>query len=150
MITGASAAALGRYLLAIAFPFLSSRLPERSRKNLNVAKEMVERSKGKTIIRLALFALSPLPSAQLFEAAGLLRVRLLPFTAAFFTGRLASYSIYASTAAKIRETSIGDAFRGVLSQPLGIALQVLLIAMLVGLARVDLSKWLSKAPHPRR
>ena len=93
---------------------------------------------------LALFALSPLPSAQLFEAAGLLRVRLLPFTAAFFAGRLVSYFIYTSTAAKIRETSIGDAFRGALSQPLGIALQVLLIAMLVALTRIDASKWLSK------
>ena len=33
-------------------------------------------------------------SAQLFIAAGLLEVRLLPLTAAFFAGRLVSYSLY--------------------------------------------------------
>ena len=144
VLTGACAAALGRYLLALAFRLLGSHLSERSRRNLSEARQMVERSRSKTILGLALFAMSPLPSAQLFEAAGLLRVRLLPFTAAFFAGRLVSYFIYASTAAKIRETSIGDTFRGVLSQPLGIALQLLLIAMLVALTRIDASKWLSK------
>jgi uncharacterized membrane protein YdjX (TVP38/TMEM64 family) len=105
---------------------------------------VVEQSRSKTIMGLALFALSPLPSAQLFEAAGLLRVRLLPFTAAFFGGRLVSYFIYAFTAAKIRETSIGDAFRKALTQPLGVALQFLLIFVLVVITRVDWSRWLTK------
>ena len=34
---------------------------------------------------------------------------------------------------------------GNLAKPLGIALQVVLIAALVGLTRIDFSKWLSKA-----
>ena len=144
VLSGAAAAASGRYLLAVLFRLLGSHLSERSRHNLDAAKQMAEQSRGKTILGLALFALSPLPSAQLFEAAGLLRLRLLPFTAAFFGGRLISYLVYASTAARIRQTSIGETFRETLSQPLGIALQIILIAMLVGLTRVDWLKWSSR------
>lgn len=141
VLTGASAAALGRYLLANGFRLLGSHLSSRSRRNLSAAREALERSRSKTIMGLALFALSPLPSAQLFEAAGLLRVRLLPFTVAFFAGRLVSYFIYASTAAEIRETSIGEAFEGSLTHPLGVALQIVMIATLVVLTRLDWSKW---------
>lgn len=141
VLTGASAAAIGRYLLATGFRFASSHLSERSRRNLLAARHMIERSRGKTIVGLALFALSPLPSAQLFEAAGLIRMRLLPFTGAFFAGRLVSYFIYASTAAKIRETSLGEAFRVSLGHPLGLALQVALIGLLFGLARLDWARW---------
>ena len=143
VLTGATAAALGRYILARAFRMLGARLSSRSRNNLQAAKELVERSKGRTLLALALFVLSPLPSAQLFEAAGLMRVRLLPFTVAFFAGRLMSYFIYAATAAKVRETSVGDAFRHALSQPIGIALQLIFLALLVALTRVDWRKWLS-------
>jgi uncharacterized membrane protein YdjX (TVP38/TMEM64 family) len=143
VLIGASAAAVGRYLLALACRLLGSHLSERNRRNLSAAKEIVEQSRSKTLMGLALFALSPLPSAQLFEAAGLLRVRLLPFTAAFFAGRLFSYFIYASSAAKIRETSIGDAFRHALDQPVGIALQIALMVILVGIVRFDWTRWTS-------
>jgi hypothetical protein len=51
-------------------------------------------SRGGLIASFALFAVAPLPSAQLFEAVGLARVRLGGLFAAFFVGRLASYSIY--------------------------------------------------------
>lgn len=144
VLTGATAAALGRYLLASAFQLLGSRLSTRSRENLKAARELIERSKGKTVLALVLFVISPLPSAQLFEAAGLMRVRLLPFTAAFFAGRLGSYFIYTATAARIRETSIGDAFRETVSQPIGIVVQLVVLAMLVALTRVDWAKWLPR------
>lgn len=151
VLTGASAAAVGRYLLARAFRLASSHLSERSRHNLLAARHMIERSRGKTALALGLFALSPLPSAQLFEAAGLLRIRLLAFTGAFFAGRLVSYLIYASTAAKIRETSIGDVFRAELGQPLGIALQITLIGLLFGLTRLNWTKWFAgSAPRMRK
>ena len=142
VLTGAAAAASGRYLLAKAFRLLASRLSTPRRENLEAARELIEQSKGKSILALVVFVISPLPSAQLFEAAGLMRVRLLPFTAAFFAGRLGSYFIYAATAARIRETSIGGAFRDAVSHPAGIALQLILIAMLVALARVDWARWL--------
>lgn len=147
VLTGATAAALGRYLLATGFRLIRSKLSRRSCKNLDAAKKLIEQSKTKTIAALAIFVISPLPSAQLFEAAGLMRVRLVPFTAAFFAGRLVSYLIYASTAAKIRESSLGDAFRRAVTEPIGIAMQLLVLAMLVALTRVNWTRWLSNQRH---
>ena len=84
VLIGASAAAIGRYLLGKAFWLLRNRLPERIRRNLEAARKVLQRRKRNTILALGLFAMSPLPSAQLFEAAGLAGVRLVGFTAAFF------------------------------------------------------------------
>ena len=78
----------------------------------------------------------------MFEAAGLARVRLLPFTAAFFAGRVVSYSIYVLSAAGLRATSLGDMFRDALTSPSGMALQLAMIAALIGFTLIDWSKWL--------
>jgi uncharacterized membrane protein YdjX (TVP38/TMEM64 family) len=95
-------------------------------------------------VALGLFALSPLPSAQLFEAAGLAGVNLPRFTAAFFVGRTVSYSIYAATAKKIRESSIGDAFGDAFSSGWGISLQIAMIALLLGLTFINWESLLGK------
>lgn len=139
----ALAAALGRLALAAGFRLLGNRLPERMRRNLDAAREAVEMNRRNGVLALGLFALSPVPSAQLFEAAGLARVRLLPFTAAFFAGRIVSYTIYVLSAAGLRATSLGDMFRDTLTSPTGIALQLAMIAVLVGFTLIDWSKWLA-------
>ena len=115
-------------------------MPERIRLNLAAARDALERNKRGGVLALGLFALSPLPSAQLFEAAGLARVRLAGFTAAFFAGRLVSYSIYALTAKRLQKASLGDAFVEALTSPVSIAIQLLMIAALVALTRIDWRK----------
>jgi uncharacterized membrane protein YdjX (TVP38/TMEM64 family) len=140
ILTGALAAALGRFALAHAFRMLGRRVPARIRSNLAAARDALERNKRGGLLALGLFALSPLPSAQLFEAAGLARVRLAGFTAAFFAGRLVSYSIYAVTAKGIQKTSVGDQFLKTFTSPASIAIQLLMIAALVALMRVDWQK----------
>lgn len=140
ILTGALAAALGRFALAHAFRLLGCRIPERIRGNLAAAREALERNTRGGLLALGLFALSPLPSAQLFEAAGLARVRLVGFTAAFFAGRLVSYSIYAVSAKSIRKSSIGDQFLETFTSPTSIVVQVFMIAALVALMRVDWRK----------
>ena len=140
----ALAAASGRLLLALAFRLLGGKLPAKYRRNLDAARAAMEKNKRGSILALGLFALSPVPSAQLFEAAGLAGVRLLPFTLAFFLGRAVSYSIYVFTAAGLRATSLGDAFRDALTSPWGIALQILMLIGLFLLARIDWAKWLGR------
>jgi len=140
----ALAAATGRFLLAGAFRLLGRRVPEKIRRNLKAVRETFERNRRTGIAALGLFALSPVPSAQLFEAAGLAGVRLLPFTAAFFLGRLVSYSIYAASAKGIQHSSLGDAFRDGLTSPVGIALQLAMIAGLVALTQIDWEKLLKR------
>jgi len=45
--------------------------------------------------------------AQLFEAAGLIGMTLLPLTTAFFAGRLVSYALYVGSALAAKHTSAG-------------------------------------------
>ena len=54
---------------------------------------------------------------------------LLPLTAAFFAGRLVSYSIYLS-AASIAERNLGEIVTDALTSPLGIGLQLAMLAAL--------------------
>lgn len=143
---GAAAAASGRLLLAYGFRLIGSRLSARRRESLAAAGAALERRKRSALLGLGLFALSPVPSAQLFEAAGLMGVRLFRFTLAFFFGRIVSYSIYASTARHIQASSLGDAFGSALTSPLGIAAQVAAIALLVVLARIDWARRLHITP----
>ena len=108
--------------------------------NLQAAGDAVEKRKRGALVAIGLFALSPLPSAQLFEAAGLTGVRLLHFTAAFFAGRIVSYSIYAATAKGIEKTNMGEVFKHYLTSPVGIGIEILMIGLLVALTQVDWEK----------
>ncbi|MDG5746705.1 hypothetical protein P8Q88_00790 [Qipengyuania sp. XHP0207] len=139
--TAAVAAATGRFTLGHATRALGTRfLSDKVKGNLAAAREAMERRRRNGILALGLFALSPVPSAQLFEAAGLARLPLLPFTLAFFAGRIVSYTIYGLTAQGIRSTTIGEVLREELSSPFGIALQITMLAGLVFLARIDWAK----------
>jgi uncharacterized membrane protein YdjX (TVP38/TMEM64 family) len=140
---GAAAAALGRFCLAHGFRLLRRWVSERTRANLEAARAALEKSKRRGAVALGLFALSPVPSAQLFEAAGLTGVRLLPFTLAFFAGRLVSYSVYAGGAKAVEHMTLGDTFREALTSPLGIGLQLVMLAALVALAKIDWARHLA-------
>src|SRR3954463_3010226 len=141
----AIAAASGRLLLAHGCRLLRHHIPAKMKRNLEAAGRALEKKRSRSALGMGLFALSPLPSAQLFEAAGLANMRLLPLTAAFLAGRLVSYSVYAFTAKGIAEKSgNGDTIRHALTSPTGIALQVGMILLLVLLAQVDWAKHFGK------
>jgi len=130
VLGGALAAASGRYLLARGTRALRPRFSAARLARLSRAEAELRRNRGRSLAGLGLFALSPVPSGQLFVAAGLTTVPLAPLTAAFFAGRLVSYSLYVSLA-HVAEANFGDLALGALTSPLGMALQ---IAMLAGLA----------------
>jgi hypothetical protein len=141
VVGGALAAASGRLVLATATRRLRPHLGEHRVRNLATVQEALSGNRRRTAGGLALFLLSPVPSAQLFVGAGLLAVPLLPLTAAFLAGRLVSYSLYVGGAAAAGE-GLGDTLTDALSSPVGIALQVVMLAGLVLLVRVD---WASVA-----
>jgi uncharacterized membrane protein YdjX (TVP38/TMEM64 family) len=130
VLGGALAAAAGRFLLANGARRLRPRLSTARIEHLDRAQRAASANRPRAAAGLGLFALSPVPSGQLFVAAGLMTVPLLPLTAAFFAGRLVSYSIYVA-AATVAERSLGSVLLDALTSPLGLALQ---IAMVVGLA----------------
>ena len=130
VLGGALAAAMGRFVLANASRRLRPRLSPARVGHLDRAQAALSANRLRAAAGLGLFAISPLPSGQLFVAAGLMTVPLLPLTAAFFVGRLVSYSLYVG-AASIAKESLGSLLLDALTSPLGMALQ---IAMLIGLA----------------
>jgi hypothetical protein len=138
---GAVAAASGRFVLAVGTRRLKPHLPKRYVANAEAAGRLVTERRRAAVAGLALFAVSPLPSAQLFEAAGLADVRLVPLTLAFSAGRVVSYSIYVAGAAALKATDLGQVVIDSLRSPWGIAVELLMLAGLVLLGRVDWSRF---------
>jgi hypothetical protein len=114
VIIGALPAGAGRLALAMATRRIGARLPGKSVANLRANGAFVMGHKARSVAGLALFAVSPLPSAPLFEAAGLLAVPLVPLTAAFFAGRIVGYALYIG-AASLAEANLGQVFRSALT-----------------------------------
>jgi uncharacterized membrane protein YdjX (TVP38/TMEM64 family) len=146
VIGGALCAASGRLLLAQASRHLRRRLSAERREHLSAAADALTGDRRRSVGALGLFALSPVPSAQLFVAAGLLDLRLLRLTGAFFAGRLVSYAIYVSGAAFARE-SLGDVLGDAFASPIGIALQLAMLLGIVVLLRID---WASRLARRRQ
>ena len=143
VLLGALAAASGRLVLAKAARHFRGRFSPKRRENLQAAEELLVGSRVKAVAGLGLFALSPVPSAQLFVAAGLLTVPLVPLTVAFFAGRLVSYTLYV-TAASAAKDSLGQVLGDAIGSPLGIALQLAMLTGLVLLVRLDWAALLAR------
>jgi len=137
VLIGAVAASAGRYVLALGARRFSGSLPQRMRTNLEDARSFLNNRPRSAIAVFCIFVVSPLPSAQLFLAAGLLDLNLVLFTFAFFVGRLVSYSIYVS-AAVLADRQLGHVIDQLFGSPWSIALQV---ALLVAVCLLPLVNW---------
>jgi membrane protein implicated in regulation of membrane protease activity len=149
VLLGALAAAAGRLALATASRRFRGRFSPKRLESLEAAEEVLAGSRGKALAGLGLFAPSPVPSAQLFVAAGLLRVPLVPLTAAFFAGRLVSYSLYVGAASAARE-SLGSVMTDAFASPFGVAMQLVMLLLLVLLVRVDWARVLASRVATRQ
>ena len=136
---GVVSAGAGRYLLALATRYSRKWLPKKRVDSLDAAGTYLRKHRGRSITGLAVFAVSPLPSAQLFEAAALAGVPLVPITGAFMLGRVVTYALYLG-GATAAEKSFGDTFRHALTSPYAIGVEVLMLIVVVLLARVDWAK----------
>ena len=127
---GAFSSACGRLLLGLAFRTLRGRFPTHYRANLENLEHQLLRRRSETFALAGLFVLSPLPSAQLFCAAGLLDRPIAPLAVAFFAGRLVTYSLYVGSAALV-EARFGSVISNVWGNGWSIALQLVLLTALV-------------------
>ena len=142
IVLGIIGAASGRYLLALAFRTYRNLLPHWYLTNMENAASQLTRSTTHRAALATLFFVSPLSSAQLFEAAGIMtRIPLRPLVLAFAAGRSITYSAYVLGAHAVQETSIGDIVSRNLTSPRGIVVQVVMMLCLVGLGAI---KW---KPH---
>lgn len=144
IVLGAVAAVSGRLLLALAFRAFGTKLPAKRQESLQALGRVVGENRAGLLASFVLFALAPLPSAQLFEAAGLARIRLGHLLVAFFLGRLVSYSIYIS-ASSAAHNSISHIFTKGLFSPQAIATELLGLALLIAVLVVDWPSVIDKA-----
>ena len=122
-------AAAGRYVLAHGVRKIRPHLPRRYVAGLEVAIEKLRKRRRAALTLGALFLVSPLPSAQLFCASGLLDLPLWRVTAYFMVGRLVSYSLYvggAVGAAASLHLVLGDLW----GSPWTISIQAILLLVL--------------------
>ena len=142
VIVAAIAAGTGRYSLALYTRALRNYIPEKARKNLYDAGVVFDSSKNRRFGLLALFVISPLPSAQLFEAAGLMHMNLKRLTLAFFSGRIVTYSIYAAGASKLKTTDLGHLITDAFKSPYSWALQLFSILIIYLIAKIDWKRFI--------
>jgi uncharacterized membrane protein YdjX (TVP38/TMEM64 family) len=139
---GALAAALGRLGLGYATRAVRDRLSAKRRESLDALAAAITRRRHASVIGLGLFALSPVPSAQLFEAAGLTGMPLPRLVVAFFAGRVVSYTIYVTGASALKGSNVGELLQSSFTDPLGVAVHILFLAALVVVGRIDWRKHL--------
>ena len=141
---GALAAGSGRYCLARATGLLRHKISAKHRANLEAISEVLHQKTSHKLAGLLLFALSPIPSAQLFEAAGLMGIRLIPLTLAFFAGRIVSYSLYVAGTSSLQQKGMGELIQNSLTSPWGIAVQVFALFCIYLLMKVNWRKILRR------
>ncbi len=142
VVVGALAASLGRYVLGNAARAARGRFPARYRTNLAALAARLGNRRARLWSLAVLFVVSPLPSAQLFSAAGLLDLRLAMLAGAFFVGRLVTYSLYVGTAVLV-DRQLGAVLTNVWGEPWWIALQIVLVA---AVSLLPLVPWGRRAP----
>ena len=142
VLLGVFGATFGRGILAHSFRAIRPWLPKGYVANMEEIGRYIHGHARRSTGLLALFFLSPISSAQLFEGAGIIKsIQLKPLLAAFAAGRLVSYSVYVSGAHALKESSLGAVMTREMTSPKAIALQLLLILGLVVLGNI---KWRGK------
>jgi len=141
VILGVASSTIGRAVLAWYFRKFAHLIPTRYSRNMEYAGRYFQAAPEKKYALLGLFLISPVSSAQLFEAAGLMKtVALKPLLAAFAVGRTFSYSTYVTGATVVASSSIGDVVVQQLKSPWAISAQVAMIVGLVLLGSIDWKK----------
>ncbi len=141
VVVGVVSATAGRFFLAWYFRKFAHLVPTKFSKNMEYAGHYFTDHSTRRYALFALFFFSPLSSAQLFEAAGLMKtIKLKPLLLAFAAGRTVTYSTYVTGAAVLAATNFGEVLVSQLKSPWAIALQIAMIAGLIALGSIDWKK----------
>ena len=134
VVIGVAAATAGRALLAYYMRHFTRWMPRRYVENMESAGYYLTQTRGRLLATLGLFFLSPLSSAQLFAAAGIMKsVRMRPLLLAFAVGRSVTYTSYVTGAHFVKQSSFGDVVLESLHSPWAIAAQVVMVVAVIAL-----------------
>lgn len=150
ILTGALAATTGRAVLAYGMRRLAHRLPARYVANMESAGRYFTRNKPLAYGTVATFFFSPLSSAQLFAAAGIMRnIALRPLLLMFFLSKMISYSIYVVGTHTLKTTDFGQLVIDQLTSPWGIVVQILLVLAVIAIGLKDWNHLENDGESPR-
>jgi hypothetical protein len=136
-VVGALGATTGRAILALGSRAFGERfIPASWRANIEGLADVLQSHAALALPSLVLFALGPIPSNQLFIAAGLARAPLPPLLLVFGLSRCVSYVLWVS-AAEVADRSLRELFGSQLGDWGVIALQIAGFALIVLMMRVD-------------
>ncbi|MBI2724154.1 MAG: hypothetical protein HYX50_03735 [Chloroflexi bacterium] len=145
-VSGAIVSGLGRLVLARVSGALGRRASGR-RRDMEALGRYLDRHRR--IVGPATFAyvLTPLPSNNLFIAAGMTGVSLGWVLAGFWAGRIIADTFWVWTTDRAFQ-SFGDLFRSPIGGPLAIALQLLSLLSVALLYRLPWGRWLRRLLPP--
>ncbi|NTU72993.1 hypothetical protein HGB07_02335 [Candidatus Roizmanbacteria bacterium] len=146
VILGATAAVIGRLILAsLSRSVIRPRLSPRTQKNYKALGKFLTKKKHITIPLVIGYAFLPIPSNQVFIAAGVAEVSVQLIALCFFIGRLFSYSIWVSVAHHVT-TNLGVLIASHYSHFSGMLLEIMSLAILILIGYIPWSDYL---PHPK-
>lgn len=148
-IGGAIVSGFGRLLLAKGSAWFSQRYMAGRRADLDLLGEYVDRNRHIAGPATFAYTLTPLPTNNLFLAAGMVGVNLAWVLAGFWAGRILADTFWVWTTERVF-SSIGNVFEGAFSTPWAIALQSLSITSVALLYILPWSKWLRRFVDHRR
>lgn len=128
-VSGAVVSGLGRAVLTLASSYLARTVFKSKAKDLERLGSVLQRHENALPVVVFVYALTPLPTNNLFIAAGMVRARLWRVLAGFWAARIPADLFWVWTT-----NATFSSFKGVLEKglsPAGIALQSLGIASVV-------------------
>lgn len=144
VLIGASFATLGRIILAsLSQNFFRRFLPKNSRDNYASIGEFLNNHHKITIPLVMLYAFLPIPSNNVFIAAGLAKMRIGLLAGSFFIGRLISYTFWVSLTQKLSD-NLADIFSSNFSRTGSIIIQILGLVLLYLLGAIAWKRILKK------
>lgn len=137
-IGGAFAAAGGRLALALLSRRYGTRAlsPMRRERLARLGRYLDDRARWAAPVAMLIYSFGPIPSNQLFIAAGLTRMTLSRIVLAFLAGRLISYPLWIGVAHAAVDR-FDELFTSRFTNAPALVLEGLLIALLVVFTRID-------------
>jgi membrane protein YqaA with SNARE-associated domain len=137
-IGAAFASTGGRYILARISGRWGRRLlsVDHQRNVAALGSWLNRRATWRRALEVFLYSLGPIPSNQIFIAAGLARASIGPVAAGFFVGRLISYPVLAGGAKGVND-HFNNLFTRALHDPKSLILELASIAVIVVFTKID-------------
>jgi hypothetical protein len=147
-LVGAGVSACGRLVLARGSAWTKRALPRASQDELDELGAFLDERRHVLAPTAFLYALTPLPTNNLFVAAGLAGVRLTNVIAGFLVARMIADTLFVWTTDRVFD-DLGDVFGRAYGNWLAIAIQAASVTSIILLYKLPWARWLRRYFQPR-